>query len=62
MTREDALKRLAVCRDNQPDAWQLIVSRDIVDALLEPEPGTTTTAGEDGGRGTWDAAQTLPVV
>lgn len=39
MTREDALKRLQQCRDNQPDAWQVIVSRDIVDALLErPKP------------------------
>lgn len=38
MTREDALKRLQQCRDNQPDAWQVIVSRDIVDALLAPAP------------------------
>lgn len=45
MTREDALKRLQQCRDNQPDAWQLIVSRDIVDALLELEPGSSHHPG-----------------
>lgn len=38
MTYREALIRLAQCRDNQPAAWQMIVSRDIVNALLKPEP------------------------
>ena len=35
----DALRRLALCRENQPGAWQVIVSRDIINALLA-EPTT----------------------
>lgn len=34
MTRSDALKRLRQCRDNQPDAMQILVAAEIVDALI----------------------------
>jgi hypothetical protein len=35
---EDALKRLAACRRLQPDALQVIVAAEIVDALLSAQP------------------------
>ena len=38
MTHADAMKRLRGCRELQPDAMQVIVAAEIVDALLsEPE-------------------------
>ena len=36
MNRSDAWERFAQCRRLQPDALQVLVSADIVDALLEP--------------------------
>lgn len=37
MNRSDAWERFAQCRRLQPDALQVLVSADIVDALLEPQ-------------------------
>ena len=38
MSHADAMKRLRGCRELQPDAMQVIVAAEIVDALLDP-PG-----------------------
>lgn len=35
MTYADALKRLRQCRNNQPDAMQILVAAEIVTALLD---------------------------
>lgn len=37
MNHTDALTRLAACRANQPDAMQVVVASEIVDALLNTD-------------------------
>lgn len=46
MTHEDAMRRLAGCRASQPEAMQVLVGCEIVDALLRPMwgPGAVTAA------------------
>lgn len=48
MTHADALTRLAQCRESQPGAWQVIVSRDIVDALLREDALSPCCTGDCG--------------
>ena len=49
MSHADAMKRLRGCRELQPDAMQVIVAAEIVDALLDQGPLVCVYCGEEHG-------------